>query len=73
MSETLLKDAVRLHQAGQLGEAARLYGAILRASPRNFEALYFLGFLHSQRGEFAQAERLMGEALAAALKKDLGW
>jgi len=63
MSETLLKDAVRLHQAGQLGEAARLYGAILRASPRNFEALYFLGFLHSQRGEFVEADRLMAEAL----------
>ena len=40
MSEALLKDAVRLHQAGQLLEAARLYGAVLRASPRNFQALY---------------------------------
>jgi protein O-GlcNAc transferase len=63
MSEILLRQAVRLHQAGQLGEAARLYGAILRASPQNFEALYLLGFLHTQRGEFAQAERLMAAAV----------
>jgi protein O-GlcNAc transferase len=64
MSETMFQDAVRQHRAGNLAEAARLYGAILRAqSPRRFEALYFLGFIHFQRREFAEAERLMGEAL----------
>lgn len=63
MSEALFQDAVRRHQAGQLAEAARLYGAVLRATPRHFEANYFLGFVHMQRGELGEAERFMGEAL----------
>jgi protein O-GlcNAc transferase len=63
MSDTLFQDAVRFHRAGQLAEAARLYGTILRAAPRHFEANYFLGFIHLQRGEFREAEQLMGEAL----------
>ena len=63
MSEALFQDAVRLHRAGQLAEAARRYGAIPANSPRRFEALYFLGFIYFQNGQFAEAERLMGEAL----------
>jgi protein O-GlcNAc transferase len=62
LSEALFQDAVRLHRAGRLAEAARLYGTIPAGSPRRFEALYFLGFIHFQRGQFAEAERLMGEA-----------
>ncbi len=64
MSEALLKNAVRLHQAGDLAGAAQLYDAILRASPRHFQALYLLGFIHFQRGQFAQAEQLIGDAIA---------
>jgi len=63
MTDTLFQDAVKYHRAGQLSEAARLYGAILRAAPRHFEANYFLGFIHMQRREFREAEQLMGEAL----------
>ena len=64
MSEALLKSAVSLHQAGDLVGAARLYEAILRASPRHFQALYLLGFIHFQRGQFGQAEQLIGDAIA---------
>jgi predicted O-linked N-acetylglucosamine transferase (SPINDLY family) len=64
MSETLLRNAVRLHQAGDLIGAERLYGAVLRASPRHAQALYLLGFVHFQRGHYADSERLIGEALA---------
>lgn len=59
----MLREALRLHQAGQLGEAARLYAAILQATPRHFQALYLLGFVHFQGGNFGEAERLIGEAL----------
>jgi protein O-GlcNAc transferase len=65
MSDALLAEAVRAHQAGNLGEAARLYAAILRVSPRHFQALYFLGFLHFQETRFEEAARLMGLAIAA--------
>ncbi len=63
MSESLLMAAYRMQQAGNLAEAARLYGDILRAEPENFDARYLLGFVHFQREQFADAERLMGEAL----------
>ena len=63
MNDSLFQAALRLHQAGNLSEAARLYGQILRAEPRHFQALYLLGFVHSQSGDFAEAERLIGQAL----------
>ena len=63
MSEQILQNAWRLHQAGNLNEAARLYQDVLRANPRNFNALQLLGFVHFQRGEFADAERIMEKAI----------
>ena len=63
MNDALLANAVRQHQAGNLAEAARLYAAILNASPRNFQALYLLGFVHFQQGQFEEAARLIGEAV----------
>jgi len=63
VNETALANAVRQHQAGNLAEAARLYCALLRADPRNFQALYFLGFLYIQEGRFDEAERLIGQAI----------
>jgi predicted O-linked N-acetylglucosamine transferase (SPINDLY family) len=63
MSDALLMNAVRAHQAGDLAGAERLYGAVLRASPRHAQALYLLGFLHFQRGQFDDAERLIGQSL----------
>ncbi|HXJ02867.1 MAG TPA: tetratricopeptide repeat protein [Micropepsaceae bacterium] len=63
MSEALLANAVRSHQAGNLNEAARLYSAVLQTSPRNFHALYLLGFVHFQQGRFEDAVRGIGEAV----------
>jgi protein O-GlcNAc transferase len=62
MNDRLLQSAWRAHQAGNLAEAARLYGEILRMDPVQFDALYGLGMLHYQRGEFGQAERAMAKA-----------
>src|SRR5215471_4358099 len=63
MNDTLLKTALSLHNAGNLDGAIRLYGEILRTAPKNFDALYLLGFAHLQRGEFRDAERLIGQAV----------
>jgi predicted O-linked N-acetylglucosamine transferase (SPINDLY family) len=63
MSDQILQNAWRLHQAGNLSEAARLYQDVLRANPRNFNALQLLGFVHFQRGEFSDAERIMEKAI----------
>lgn len=63
MSEFLLQSAQRMHRAGNLAEAVRLYGEVLRLNPRQFEALYALGFLRYQGAQYGEAERLMNEAV----------
>jgi len=63
MNEQTLQTAWRLHQAGNLSEASRLYQEVLRANPKHFQALQLLGFVHFQRGEFADAERVMDKAI----------
>ena len=62
MNETLLQSAWRAHQRGDLAEAARLYGEILRANPRHFDALYSLGFVYFQSARYDDAERLIDQA-----------
>lgn len=64
MNDALLQNAQRHHQAGNLAEAARLYGEVLRVNPMHLGALQMLGFLHFQRDEFAEAERILARALA---------
>jgi protein O-GlcNAc transferase len=63
VSNFLLQNAQRLHQAGNLAEAARLYGEVLRLNPNQFEALYALGVLHYQTARYADAERLIAAAI----------
>src|SRR5882672_2266502 len=63
MNDALLASALRQHQAGNLAEAARLYSAVLQGAPRNFQALYLLGFIKMQQGSFDEAARLIGEAI----------
>jgi predicted O-linked N-acetylglucosamine transferase (SPINDLY family) len=64
MSNFLLQNAQRLHRAGNLAEAARLYGEVLRIDPNQFDALYALGVLYCQSARFADAERLIAGALS---------
>ena len=59
-----LQAALNSHQAGDLAAAARLYGEVLLADPKNFHALYFLGFLRIQTGDLVEAERFLDAALA---------
>jgi len=63
VSNFLLQNAQRLHQAGNLAEAARLYGEVLRLNPNQFEALYALGVVYYQSARHADAERLLAEAI----------
>jgi predicted O-linked N-acetylglucosamine transferase (SPINDLY family) len=51
------------HRAGRLAEAERAYQAIIDGDPTSVDALNLLGVIKAQRGEFADAERLIGAAL----------
>ena len=63
MSDALLQNAWRMHQAGKLLEAAHLYAEILRGNPRNFDALYQLAMIYLASRKFADAERLFAAAV----------
>ncbi len=63
MNDLLIRSAMQAHQLGNYAEAARCCQQVLRADPRNFQALYLLGFVNSKFGHFEDAERLIGEAI----------
>jgi len=69
MNEALLQNARRLQQAGQLLDAARIYSDILRANPRNFDALFQLANIHLANNRYGDAERLY--TIAAKVNADL--
>jgi cytochrome c-type biogenesis protein CcmH/NrfG len=59
-----LQLALQHHQHGRLGEAARLYQAILAVQPGHLEALHLLGVVAHQQGDHAQAVALIARVLA---------
>jgi tetratricopeptide (TPR) repeat protein/2-polyprenyl-3-methyl-5-hydroxy-6-metoxy-1,4-benzoquinol methylase len=56
--------ALAHHQAGRLGEAARLYRSILGAAPRHVDSLHQLGVIALQWGRSDVAAHLIGRAIA---------
>ena len=67
----LLNQAVALHQAGRLDEAAAAYERVLQQVPGQFDATHLSGVVALQRGDLARAETLISQALAAK-PKDAG-
>jgi len=52
-----LAQAVSLHGAGRLHEAAEIYERISARYPRQFDALHLLGVIALQEGRFAEAQQ----------------
>ena len=73
MSEAIVRNAMQLHQAGRLAEAANLYQQALRANPRQYDALYGLGFILTQTGNLPQAERLLDAATIVSPREFDPW
>jgi tetratricopeptide (TPR) repeat protein len=59
----LLKQAVSLHQSGNLVAAEQLYLRILSAVPDHFDALHLLGIMRHQQGRNSEAIALIDAAL----------
>ena len=56
--------AVRLHQAGDLAAAARLYQSVVDRDQSHADALHLLGVVRHQQGQSRLAAQLIGAALA---------
>jgi tetratricopeptide (TPR) repeat protein len=59
----LVQQGVAAHRAGNLDAAQSLYQRVLAADPNQFDALHFLGLIAAQRGDFAEADRMISRAL----------
>ena len=59
----LLPQAVALHQAGRLEQAAAMYESILRDMPDQFDAAHMLGVVAMQEGRLGDAQRQIELAL----------
>ena len=70
---SLLEQALERHRVGAIGEADRLYRAILAADPGQPDALRLLGFLEQERGRFAEARELLTAALRASPDDAQAW
>ena len=63
--QALLVNAIKLHEGGRAGEAARLYKSILNHEPGNAFAKHFLGVLVMNEGGLEEALPLMRESVEA--------
>ncbi|HEY2933388.1 MAG TPA: tetratricopeptide repeat protein [Acidobacteriota bacterium] len=60
-----VRKAADLLQAGKIDEAERELSALLRASPRNAQALNLLGIVRGEQSRFEEAEKFFRRALQA--------
>jgi predicted O-linked N-acetylglucosamine transferase (SPINDLY family) len=58
-----LAQALALHEKGRLGEAEKLYAAILAARPEHFDALQMMGLVKLATGQATEALRLVSDAM----------
>jgi tetratricopeptide (TPR) repeat protein len=68
-----LREALALHQRGQLREAEKIYTRLLKAAPDRFDALNLLGAVKMQQGQFGEAQRLFGAAVKANPRIAAAW
>ncbi len=61
-----LQKALKLHQAGQTGDAAMIYGEIIRANPGNVDALNLLASILTDAGNLDSALNLCRQATTIA-------
>lgn len=66
--DAVLQQGLRLHQQGQLDQAAEMYRQVLAKQPRHSQALYLLGTLALQGRQFERAEHLLGQAIQTNAK-----
>lgn len=64
-TETEAERALKLHRAGELARAEAIYCAVLAHAPEHAQALYLLGTLEVQNGQWTEAVALLERAAVA--------
>jgi tetratricopeptide (TPR) repeat protein len=65
--------ALAEQRQGRLREAEKIYARVLKAEPRNFDALNLLGAVKLQQGQAGEAQRLFSAAVKANPGVPHGW
>ena len=60
----LIERGLNLHRAGRLADAEELYKRALDREPGSFDALYLLGVIHLQKGDFHESLARLDAALS---------
>jgi tetratricopeptide (TPR) repeat protein len=68
-----LGEALALQRQGQLREAEKIYGRVLKVAPDNFDALNLLGGLKLRQGQIGEAQRLLNAAVKANSRVAGAW
>ncbi len=66
--EQVFANALKMHQSGNLDQAESLYGQVIAAEPRHFDALNLLGVIALQTNRAERAAELLGRAIAVSDK-----
>jgi tetratricopeptide (TPR) repeat protein len=64
----LFQKAMALYQQGHLADAKLIYESVLRKTPRNLDALNFLGVIALQFGDFQIAIKIINEVVDNSLQ-----
>lgn len=59
-----VENGLALHRDGRLEAAEVVYREVLGGEPENADALHFLGLVFQQRGDLAEARRLIAQAIS---------
>lgn len=71
--KSLIDEALRSHQRGDLPGAERAYLQVLATAPNDFSALHLLGVLRAQQGRGAEALELITQALQVDADVAAAW
>jgi tetratricopeptide (TPR) repeat protein len=63
--QALCEQALAMHRAGRLDEAAQLYDRVLQRDPKHADALHLLGMLQVQKGQLEAGASLIQRAIRA--------
>jgi predicted O-linked N-acetylglucosamine transferase (SPINDLY family) len=61
--QSILQNALMMHQRGRLAEAELLYREMLELDPDDFDATHLLGVAFVQHGQLAEGEQLIARAI----------
>ena len=62
-TQAIYRQALQLHQQGELGQAEALYKSVIAANPEHADAIHYLGVIHHQKGKHQMAIETIAQAI----------